>query len=80
MSQTSEKEVTKNDKLVKKSDKLVKKRHRLVKNNYITERKLVNLNNQISKVITKRKCLDQDARVGLQPNQYYCIEIHESGA
>ena len=28
MSQTSEKEVTKNDKLVKKSDKLVKKRHR----------------------------------------------------
>ena len=74
MSQTSEKEVTKNDKLVKK------KRHRIVKNNYITEQKLVNLNYQISKVITKRKCLDQDARVGLQPNQYHCAEIHQSGA
>ena len=32
---------------------LITKSHKLVKNNYITEQKLVNLNNQISKVITK---------------------------
>ena len=34
-----------------------KKSHKLVKNNYVTEQKLVNLNNQISKAITKSKHL-----------------------
>ena len=48
----------KRHKLVKKSDKLVKKFHKLEKNSYITEPKLVNLNNQISNVVTKSKYLD----------------------
>ena len=56
----------------------LKKRHKLVRNNYITEQKLVNLNNQISKVITKSEYLDQDAGDSLQPNHYHCIEIHHS--
>ena len=42
--------------------------------------KIVNLNNQISKVITKTKYLDQDARDGLQPNHYHCVKIHQSAA
>ena len=57
-----------------------KKSHKLVKNNYITEQKLVNLNIQISKVITKRKYLDKNAGDGLQPNHYHCVEIHQSTA
>ena len=56
------------------------KSNKLVKNNYITEQKLVNLNNQISKVITKSKYLNQDAGDGLRPNHYHCIEIHQSEA
>ena len=51
-----------------------------MKNNYITEQKLVNLKNQISKVITKSKYLDQDAGDGLRPNHYHCVEIHQSAA
>ena len=62
----------------RKSDKLVRKRRKLVKSNQITEQKLVNLNNQISKFITKSKYLDQDAGDGLQPNHYHCVEIHQS--
>ena len=57
-----------------------KKSHKLVKNNYITEQKLVNLNIQISKVIAKRKYLDQNAGDSLQPNHYHCVEIHQSPA
>ena len=38
----------------------------------------MNLRKQISKVITKSKYLDQDAGDGLQPNHYYCVEIHQS--
>ena len=38
---------------MKKGEKLVKKRHKLVKNNYITERKLANLNNQLVKLLQK---------------------------
>ena len=49
-----------------------------MKNNYITEQKLMDLKNQISKVITKSKYLDQDAGDGLQPNHYHCVEIHQS--
>ena len=56
------------------------KSNKVKKNNYITEQKLVNLNNQISKVITKSKYLDQNAGDGLQPNQYHCVEIHQSEA
>ena len=41
------------------------KSDKLVKNNYITKQKLVNLKNQINKVITKSKYLDQDAGDGL---------------
>ena len=59
---------------------LVIESDKLVKNNYITEQKLVNLNNQISKVITKNKYLYQDTEDGLRPNHYYCIEIHQSAA
>ena len=62
------------------SNKLVKKSDKLVKNNYITEQKLVNMNNQISKVITKSKYLDQDAGDSLRPSHYHCIEIHQSAA
>ena len=51
-----------------------------MKNNYITEQKLMNLKNQISKVITKSKYLDQDAGDGLQPNHYHCVESHQSAA
>ena len=51
-----------------------------MKNNYITEQKLVNLNNQISKVITKSKYLDLDAGDGLWHNHYHCVEIHQSAA
>ena len=51
-----------------------------MQNNYITEQKLMNLKNQISKVITKSKYLDQDAGDGLQPNHYHCVEIHQSAA
>ena len=51
-----------------------------MKNNYITEQKLVNLNNQISKVITKSKEVDQDAGEDIQSNHYHCIEIHQSEA
>ena len=36
--------------------------------------------NQISKVITKSKYLDQGAGDGLQPNHYHCVEIHQSAA
>ena len=71
MSQTSEKKVTKSHKLMKKvikSYKLFTEKVKLVKNNYITEQKLVNLNNQMSKVITKNKYLDQDAGDGLRLN------------
>ena len=57
-----------------------KKSHKLVKNNYITEQKLLNLNIQISKVITKRKYLDQNAGDSIQPNHYHCVEIHQSAA
>ena len=38
--------------------------------------KLVNLNNQISKVITTSKYLDQDAGDGLWPNHYHYAQIH----
>ena len=51
-----------------------------MKNDYITEQKLMNLKNQISKVITKSKFLDQDAGDGLRPNYYHCVEIHQSVA
>ena len=51
-----------------------------MKNNYITEQKLVNLKNQISKVITKSKYLDQDAGDGLRSNHYHYVEIHQSAA
>ena len=56
------------------------KRDKLVKNNYITEQKLVNWNNQISKVIAKSKHVDQDVGNGLRPNHYHCVEIHQSAA
>ena len=68
MSQTSVKKE-------RKSDKLVRKRCKLVKNNHKAEQKLLNLNNQISKVITKSKYPDQDAGNSLQPNHYHCVEI-----
>ena len=42
--------------------------------------KIVNLKNQTSKVITKRKYLDQDAGDNLQPNHYHCVEIQQSAA
>ena len=50
--------------------------------NYTTRWNLVNLNYQINKVIikiTKSMYLSQDARDGLQPNHYHCVEIHWSG-
>ena len=56
--------VGKREKLVKKT-KLKKTSEKLVKNYYITEQQLGNLKNQISKVITKSKYLDQDAEDGL---------------
>ena len=66
-------------KLLKKNLKLlVTKIDKLVENIYITAQKLVNLNNQISKVITKSKYLDKDA--GLRPNHYHYIEIHQAAA
>ena len=54
----------KREKLVKKT-KLKKTSEKLVKNYYITEQQLGNSKNQISKVITKSKYLDQDAEDGL---------------
>ena len=51
-----------------------------MKKSNITGQKLMNLKNQISKVITKSKYLDQDAGDGLQPNHYHCVEIHQSAA
>ena len=51
-----------------------------MKNNYITEQKLMNLKNQIRKVITKSKYVDQDVGDGLWPNHYHCVEIHQSAA
>ena len=45
---------------------------------YITEQKLVNLNIQISKVITRSKYIDQDAEDGLWPNHSHYFEIHQS--
>ena len=59
---------------------LVTKSHKLVKNNYVAKQKLVNFNNQISRVITKSKYLDQDARDDLRSNHYHCVEIHQSAA
>ena len=69
-----------------KSHKLVKKSHKTVNfcyimsqtygMNYITRRKLVSLNHQI----TKSKYPGQDAGDGLQPNHYHCVEIHQSAA
>ena len=56
--------VGKREKLVKKT-KLKKTSEKLVKNYYITEQQLGNLKNQISKVTTKSKYLDQDAEDGL---------------
>ena len=38
----------------------------------------MNLKNQISKVITKSKYLDQDAGDGLPPKHYHCLKIHQS--
>ena len=72
----------KSDKLVKKNvkcDKLLTKNNKLVQNIYITEQKLVKLKNQISKVITKSKYLDQHAG-DLQLNNFYYVEIHQSAA
>ena len=40
----------------------------------------MNLKNQISKVITKSKYLDQDAGDGVQPNRFHYVEIHQSAA
>ena len=40
----------------------------------------MNLNNQISKVITESKYLDQDDADGLWPNHYHGIEINQSAA
>ena len=40
----------------------------------------MNLKNQISKVITKRKYLYQDAGDGLQSNQFHYVETHQSAA
>ena len=51
-----------------------------MKNNYITKQKLMNLKNQISKVIAKSIYLDQDAEDGLPPNHLHCVEIHQSAA
>ena len=51
-----------------------------MKKSNITGQKLMNLKNQISKVITKSKYLDQDAGDGLQPNHFHCVEIHQSAA
>ena len=51
-----------------------------MKNNYITKQKLLNLNNQFSKVITKSKYLDQNAGDGPQPSHYHCVGIHQSAA
>ena len=56
--ETSAKKIQTCEKKITKSDKVVK-------NNYITEQKLVNSNNPISKIITKSKYLDQDAGDGL---------------
>ena len=40
----------------------------------------MHFNNQISKVITKIKYLDQDAGDGLRPKHFHCVEIHQSSA
>ena len=43
----------------------------------------MNLNHQTNKVIvkiTKSMHPGQDTRDGLQPNHYYCVEIHRSAA
>ena len=58
----------------------MKKSDKLVKNNYIAKQKLVNLNDEISKIITKSKFLDRDAGDGLRPNHYHYVEIHRSAA
>ena len=47
--------------------------------NYTAKQKLVNLNYQINKFIVKirkSKYLVQDARDGLWPYHYHCVEIH----
>ena len=81
--------MTKINKLVKKVTNLwkkVTKRQKLAKTCYkkwqATEKihRIVNLNSQISKVVTKTKYLDQDAGDGLWPNHYYCVETHQSAA
>ena len=51
-----------------------------MKNNYITDQKLTNLKNKISKVITKSKYLDQDVGNGLRPNHFHYVEIHQPAA
>ena len=40
----------------------------------------MNLKNQISKVITKSKYLDQVAGDGLRPSHFHYVEIHQSAA
>ena len=40
----------------------------------------MNLNNQISKLITKSKYLDQDAGDDLRPNLFHYVEINQSAA